>query len=614
MPAHLTTSHDTSAGVDAADGVPSLAETLGRLARAITTAQVVRVLVEAGVQVANASTGALVLLSDDRRHLRVAGSVGDGDHAVVGKGRLALSVKSPLVDVVQSRRELWLSNRQELAEQYAELVPLENSHAWVALPLLIDGVILGAVGWSFRKESFTKDQRVSLQALARVGGVALYRAGIFDNERLARMRAEVAQYEAARRERLTIRVSSTLDEPSVDSAGEAPLFTAIARLTLPTLGEWCAVHILDQDARLRHLASAHVDPTKDHLLLEVAQRSAAEGRKLPTGLNHGQPIVIEIIRDGAGRAAGLHPDEMRALRRVGLKRMLVMPLRTHDQTLGTLCWASDGTTEFYSDADLVLADRVARRCAAHVEDARLHALVEQATRAREDFVASTSHELRTPLSHIKGFVSTLRTTDTTWDADTRDDFLAEIEHEADRLAGLVEALIDMSRIDSGGLDPRGWALTPPAALVQGGIDRVRATLGERQLDIQLPDDLPRVWVDGPQVERVIANLLDNAAKYSPAFEPIGVGVERDGKSVRFRIEDRGLGIPTADLERVFEPFFREPKGEYPAKPGTGLGLAICRSIIRSQNGQIWAEQRPGGGTVFAFSLPVRAARTARTAR
>lgn len=233
-------------------------------------------------------------------------------------------------------------------------------------------------------------------------------------------------------------------------------------------------------------------------------------------------------------------------------------------------------------------------------------IAERAKQAREEFVAATSHELRTPLSHIKGFVSTLRTADTMWDPNTREDFLAEIEQEADRLGLLVETLLDLSRIDLGGLDKMQRLPTFPVVLVAGGIDRVQPTLDDRPLDIQIPTDLPQVWADASYIERVIANLLDNAAKYSPPNEPIAIVASISGRFVLFRVEDRGLGIPLEHLDRIFEPFFREPTGPYPRKPGTGLGLAICRSIIRSHRGRIWAEQRPGGGAVLSFTLPIAA--------
>jgi two-component system sensor histidine kinase KdpD len=269
-------------------------------------------------------------------------------------------------------------------------------------------------------------------------------------------------------------------------------------------------------------------------------------------------------------------------------------------------FASGDTNRSYGEADVALGQRLGRRCAASIDYSRLYATALQAKQARDDFVAATSHELRTPLSHIKGFVSTLRTTEVVWEPALREDFLAEIEHEADRLARLVENLLDMSRIDAGGLNPAARTATSPNALVEGGVGLVRGSLGDHWLEIQLADNLPAVLVDASQVERVIANLLDNAAKYSPPGQPIGVSGRLVGDMVSLRIEDHGLGIPPEHVERIFEPFFREPSAGYPAKPGTGLGLAICRSIIRAHDGRIWAEQRVGGGAALVVTLPVAA--------
>jgi two-component system sensor histidine kinase KdpD len=166
----------------------------------------------------------------------------------------------------------------------------------------------------------------------------------------------------------------------------------------------------------------------------------------------------------------------------------------------------------------------------------------------------------------------------------------------------------MSRIDSEGFDPAARTAVAPALLVTAGIDRLGSQRGEHPIELHIADDLPAAWVDPSQIERVIANLLDNASKYSPPNEPIAIIARLKDSTISIRIEDRGLGIPPGDIERIFEPFFREPTGGYPAKPGSGLGLAICRSIVRAQNGRIWAEQRAGGGAAFEFTLPIAARR------
>jgi two-component system, OmpR family, sensor histidine kinase KdpD len=228
----------------------------------------------------------------------------------------------------------------------------------------------------------------------------------------------------------------------------------------------------------------------------------------------------------------------------------------------------------------------------------------EAVRMRDEFLAATSHELRTPLSHIKGFVSTLRKVDIVPDAATRADFLAEIEREADRLAQLVEDLLDVSRIDASASKPATRVVTSIVALVEGGLDRVRSSLEQHRVETLVAPDLPAVCVEASQIERVIANLLDNAAKYSPPASPVRVCARRLGSDIVVRVEDDGLGIPPEHFERIFEPYFREPAAGYPVKRGSGLGLSICRRIIAVHGGRIWAENRDEHGAAFSFTLPI----------
>jgi signal transduction histidine kinase len=597
--------HSTGQVVDRS---PIMQRALARLDRAVTSEQVARALVEAGVSSTDASSGALVLLTDDRQELRVVYAAGRVTGSTNPERRLPLTANVPLAEVVRSRRELWLASPEDLVRRFPGAEPLADASAWAVLPLLIDSVLLGAVGWSFGRRGFTSNQRASLRALGHISGVALYRAGLFDAERRSRQEAELAHHDVMRRDRLMAEVSATLDASS-DAAKLGAALARIARLTLRMLGEWCAIDLVDERGHMQRVATAHVDAAKGEMLRTAERRHGGSGRKLLHRLSRGEATLIPVLDETTVAHAGLGVWQARLLRQLGLRRLLVMPLRIHGHTLGTLSVASEDAAGSYSSGDLMLAERIARRCAASLEYSRLHDIAERANQAREDFVAASAHELRTPLSHIKGFVSTLRISETEWDAETRSDFLAEIEQEADRLTRLVDALLDLSRIDASGLDPSVQAATLPAAIVEAGVDRMGSSLGDHALEVQIAANLPPVWVDASQVERVVVNLLENAVKYSPRTEPIGVAVRLAGREVEVRIEDRGLGIPAEDLERIFEPFFREPTGGYPAKPGTGLGLAICRSIIQSQNGRIWAEQRRGGGAAFVFSLPV--ARTRR---
>jgi two-component system sensor histidine kinase KdpD len=210
--------------------------------------------------------------------------------------------------------------------------------------------------------------------------------------------------------------------------------------------------------------------------------------------------------------------------------------------------------------------------------------------------AVLAHELRLPLSHIKGFVSSLRRTDVHWDAATRRDFLAEIEVETDRLAELVDALTRAGGATGARSAVADRVLTSPTALVEGGLHRVRGLLRGRLVSVDVPAALPPVCVDPDGMERVLANLLQNAAKYSPPTSPIWVcarvGV---GHRLELCVQDAGPGVPPEDRQRIFEPLFRRRASARTNVPGQGLGLAICTSIVVGHGGSIRVDERPGGG-------------------
>jgi two-component system sensor histidine kinase KdpD len=230
-----------------------------------------------------------------------------------------------------------------------------------------------------------------------------------------------------------------------------------------------------------------------------------------------------------------------------------------------------------------------------------------ATTARpctEKILAATAHELRLPLSHIKGFVTSLRRTDVEWDDETRSEFLAEIDLETDRLAQLVESLLVASTPDGSIARIPKLVFTDPATVVDGALHRIRGLLGERFLRRKIPPSLPAVRMDASQMERVLANLLQNAIKYSPLGSPIGVSVRTTRRGeLEFTIDDQGPGIPVEDRKRIFEPFFRKQAVMQSSVPGNGLGLAICQSIVLAHGGHMRVSVRRCGGARFSVFLP-----------
>lgn len=223
----------------------------------------------------------------------------------------------------------------------------------------------------------------------------------------------------------------------------------------------------------------------------------------------------------------------------------------------------------------------------------------------DEAAAAVAHDLRLPLSHIKGFVSALRRTDVEWDAAARQDFLAEIEREADRIAALVESLLDSARTSAPGLLDDGARLADPAVVVDGALDRVRGLTAHREVRRHVSTDLPLARLHREQMERVLVNLLQNAIKYTPTGTPIDITARlASPHKLEFRVEDRGPGVPEECREQIFQPFYRCNQTTNTTVPGHGLGLAICHSIVLAHGGRMLVEDRTGGGASFSVLLPL----------
>ena len=221
---------------------------------------------------------------------------------------------------------------------------------------------------------------------------------------------------------------------------------------------------------------------------------------------------------------------------------------------------------------------------------------------RSSLLSSVSHDLRTPLAAITGSASSLIDNGDSLPASTRRDLLENIHDEAERLERLVSNLLEMTKLESGAVQLRK-ELHIPAEIIGSAIARVEERLGSRSLTTQIAPELPLVPMDALLIEQVLVNLLDNALKYTPEGTPIDISAEIKENRLVVEVADRGPGIPEADLPRLFEKFYRGPQKE--TKSGAGLGLSICKGIIEIHGGTISAENGPGGGSLFRFTLPLK---------
>jgi signal transduction histidine kinase len=223
---------------------------------------------------------------------------------------------------------------------------------------------------------------------------------------------------------------------------------------------------------------------------------------------------------------------------------------------------------------------------------------------KSDFVATVSHELRTPLAAVYGAAMTLRRGDIELDHDRRDRLLAVISTESDRLARIINEVLAASRLDSGTFT-LAVESCDPRALTEQVVDAARAHVSkEIGVELAVPDHLPEVAADPDMVRQVLANLVENAVKYSPAGGSVLVSLERQEGRVLFAVRDEGLGIPPREQERIFEKFYRLDPNLTRGVGGTGLGLYICRELVRRMGGRIWVASREGEGSTFFFELPL----------
>ena len=224
----------------------------------------------------------------------------------------------------------------------------------------------------------------------------------------------------------------------------------------------------------------------------------------------------------------------------------------------------------------------------------------ESERLRNSLLAALSHDLRTPLTVLGGLAESLALTAPKLSSQQLETAQA-IQDEARRMSTMVSNLLDMARIESGEVKLNlQWQ--PLEEVVGAALDAARAMLQKHTVVVQLPRDLPLVKFDAVAIERVLVNLLENVSKYTPPGSTVTLSAQVSGEELSVSVADNGPGLPAGREEAVFQKFTRGERES--ATPGVGLGLAICRAIIESHQGRISAAQRPGGGAVFTFTLPL----------
>jgi signal transduction histidine kinase len=224
-------------------------------------------------------------------------------------------------------------------------------------------------------------------------------------------------------------------------------------------------------------------------------------------------------------------------------------------------------------------------------------------RLKSDFVANVSHDLKTPLALIRMFAETLEM-DRVPDEQRRREYYGVLTRESERLSRLIDNVLDFSRIESG-RQRYDIAPGPVEPLVHEVMESFRHPLHQQGFttEVTVDPDLPDVPLDPDAIKQALANLVDNAMKYSADRRRIRVTARRVGAGVVLEVADEGIGIPTPERERIFEKFYRVGRSETQGRRGSGVGLALVKHIVEAHRGHITVESRPGEGSRFALHLP-----------
>jgi two-component system sensor histidine kinase KdpD len=284
-----------------------------------------------------------------------------------------------------------------------------------------------------------------------------------------------------------------------------------------------------------------------------------------------------------------------------------LPLKTSQRVVGVLGVQPSSVGPRLTPEQRRLLDAFASQAALAIERVELAEEARQGDIARETeqlqtaLLNSISHDLRTPLASVDAALTTLAD-HAPVDEAVRRDLLQNAKEQAKRLSHLVGSLLEMNRLDAGTL-----RLRIEFAKVEDVVRAALAQLGDvaqqRDLHVSAKPDLPAVPMDFALVTQALVNVLDNAIRYSPALSSIDVEAQRVDNEVQIRVEDRGPGVPAADVGHIFDKFYRIRHDGTRHRPG--LGLAISRMIIDAHGGRIWAANRPEGGAIVAFALPLR---------
>jgi two-component system sensor histidine kinase KdpD len=404
-------------------------------------------------------------------------------------------------------------------------------------------------------------------------------------------RARVGEAAARRREQETA-VLYDLSRVIIVTPDARSALTAVCERARETFAVDGCVVLAPQDGRLATVAaSSSTERTTTDYERHAAEEAFATGE------------IVFVGGRGPRRPRIVGMADRRA-------PVVYVPLRVGGQTVGALEVVGTLRARVFTADELRLLAAFADIAALALDRDRLlrqaagAEALRETDRLKSALLSAVSHDLRTPLASIKSAVSGLLDPDVMWDEATRRELLTAVDEETDRLTRFVANLLDLSRIEGGALRPdTDWY--DVRELLETATARLGRMAARHRLTLHIDEEIGEAPLDYVQISQVIANLVENAAKFAPEGTEIRVAARRLPDAVELSVADQGPGIPPEERDHVFEKFYRAP-GAGRRAHGAGLGLAICKGLVEAHGGRIRAEDAPGGGARFVVMLPAPA--------
>lgn len=378
----------------------------------------------------------------------------------------------------------------------------------------------------------------------------------------------------------------------------------LSRLTVPRLGDFCLFDVVAPDDGLDRVACTHADATWQERLADVfgcVPHPVPAAHPVAEAIRTGAPLLAPEVDDPWFESSATSPENLARMRELGVRSVMTVPLRLGERRLGalTFCFAESGRR--HGPQDLTVAEELARRAAFAVENGGLFDEANRSARAREQVLAVVSHDLRSPLGTILMSVELVSRALKANDANRIRDGLECAARAARQMKRLIEDLLDAVSVQAGRLSVRAEPVDAASLLAEAASSfDVIAQAAKVRLAVEVEPGTPPVSFDRARGLQVLANLLSNALKVTPASGVVTLRAGARGQEALFVVSDTGPGIAPELLPHLFERFWRGPDVKY---QGTGLGLAISKGIVEAHGGRIWAESTPAGAT-FSFTIPL----------